>query len=91
MPDPYSRRKQPSSPQIVYNQPAEQEEHNNATPEYPLVLLRPPLHHANRIPTDPQRIRDSIQPSLRSLQHFSLLPQVAQHSSPPIQELIQLL
>jgi hypothetical protein len=48
----------------MYHQPTEQEEDYDASPEYPLILLRPPLHHSNRIPTNPQRISHSINPLL---------------------------
>ena len=48
------------SPQIVNNQPAEQEEDDDSTPKYPLVLLRSPLDHADGIATDSQGIRNRV-------------------------------
>ena len=48
------------SPQVVNNQPAEQEEDDDSTPEYPLVLLRSPFNHAYRVATNAQGIRDSV-------------------------------
>jgi hypothetical protein len=79
-----------SSPQVVYDEPAEQEEDDDPTPEYPLVLFRPPLHHPNGVSTDPQGIGNSIQSSLGTLQYLPLLSQIAQHRSAPIKELIEL-
>lgn len=38
-----------SSSQEMQNQPAEQEEDDHAGPEYPLVLPRPPLDHADGV------------------------------------------
>lgn len=48
------------SPQIVNDQPAEQEEDDDSTPEYPLVLLRSPLNHAYCVATNTQGIRHSV-------------------------------
>ena len=79
----------PSS-QKVYYRPAEQEEHNHTSPKDPLILPRSPLHHANRISTDPQRARHVIQPPLRALQHVTLRAQVAQHRAPALEILIEL-
>ena len=70
----YFKHAQPLLPQIMYYQPTKQEEYYHAGPEYPLVLLRPPLHHPNRIPTNPQRISHTINPLLCPLQHLPLLP-----------------
>ena len=75
-------------PQIPQHQPAKPKKYNHASPEYPLILLRPPLHHANRVPTNPQRIRYTIQLALRALQHLALMSQVAQHSAATVQELV---
>ena len=48
------------SPQVVNDQPAEQEEDDDSTPENPLVLLRSPLNHADSIATDSQGIRNRV-------------------------------
>jgi len=66
------------SPQIVNDQPAEQEEDDNSTPEYPLVLLRSPLDHADGVATNTQGIRHSVQPPLCPFEHFPLLAQIAE-------------
>jgi len=80
----------PTSPQIMQHQPTEQKEHHHARPKYPLILLCPPLHHANCIPADSQRIRHIIQPPLRPLEHLALVAQIAQHGAPPVQKLVEL-
>jgi len=49
----------PSS-QVVNNQPAEQEEDDDSTPKYPLVLFRSPFNHAYRIAADTQGICHSV-------------------------------
>lgn len=54
--------------------PTEQKENYDAAPEYPLVLLRPSFNHPDRVPADPQRIRNTVQPPLRALEHLPLLP-----------------
>jgi len=79
-----------SSAKEMYNQPTEQEEDNDASPEYPLVLLRPPLHHAYCVPTYAECVCNSVQPLLGAFEHVSLLSQVAQDCSSPVQELIEL-
>jgi len=48
------------SPQVMNDQPAEQEEDDDSTPKYPLVLFRSPFNHAYRVATNTQGIRDSI-------------------------------
>lgn len=74
----------------MYNQPAKQEEHHYSRIEYPLVLLRPPLHHAYCIAAYTERISHCVQPPLRTLQDISLLSQITQHLSPSVKELVQL-
>jgi len=78
------------SSQIPQHQPNEHNKNTHTRPEYPLILLRPPFHHPDCIPTNPQRIRNTIQLLLRALQHLPLLSQIPQHSAPPLQKLIQL-
>jgi hypothetical protein len=73
----------------MQQQPAESKENNHSRPKNPLILLRPPLNHTNRISTDPQRVRNTIQPLLRPLQDLPLLSQIPQDRLPPGQVLIQ--
>lgn len=80
----------PALPQIMQHQPTKQKENHHARPKYPLILLRPPLHHPNRIPANPQRIRHIVQPPLRALEHLALVAQIAQHGAPPVQKLVEL-
>jgi len=79
-----------TSPQISQHQPDKDNKHTDSRPEYPLILLRPPLHHLDRISTNPKRIRNTVQLLLRTLEHLSLLSQITQHSPPSLQKLIQL-
>lgn len=69
------------SPQVVDDQPTEQEENYHSTPENPLVLLRSPLDHAYCIATNTQGVCNGVQPPLCALEHVPLLPQIAQHRS----------
>lgn len=48
------------SPQEMQNGPAEQEKENDTTPENPLILLRPSLHHPNSVPAHTQGISHAI-------------------------------
>lgn len=61
----------------MYDQPAEEEEDDDTTPEYPLVLLRSTLDHADRVSADTQSVCDRIQPPLCTFQHVSLLAKIA--------------
>lgn len=70
-------------------QPAKSKENHHPSPKYPLILLRPPLNHPNRIPTDSQRVRHTIQSFLRSLQDLFLLAQVPKHCSAALEVLVQ--
>ena len=73
-----------SSSQEMYHKPTKGYEYHHSTPEYPLILLRPPLHHSYRITTDSQCIRHTVQFSLCPFQHLTLLAQITQHSAPTI-------
>jgi hypothetical protein len=74
----------------VDDEPAEDEEDDDAGPEDPLVLLGPPLHHADRVAADAERIGDGIQPPLGALEHLPLLAEVAQDVPPAVEELVEL-
>lgn len=63
----------PDLPQIVYHEPTEYKENNYPAPENPLILSRPPLHHAYRISAHPKCIRYTIQLFLRPFEHLPLL------------------
>ena len=63
-----------SSPQKIDHQPTKTKEHHRSSPEDPLILLRPSLHHPNRIPRNTQCISHTIQLLLRALQNLPLLP-----------------
>lgn len=67
----------------MQHQPTEQEENHHASPKDPLILLRPPLNHPDRIATDPQRVANRVQLPLRILHDFSLLIQIPQHRLAP--------
>ena len=69
---------------------AKHKKHNDTAPEDPLILPCPPLHHPNRVPADPERVRHAVQPPLRALQHISLITQVAQHRAAPLEIFIEL-
>lgn len=60
-------------------QPAESKEYYHARPKDPLVLPRPPLNHADRVPGHPERVGHRVQPLLRPLEHLALCPQVPEH------------
>ena len=47
-------------PQVMNHKPAKEKENYYAAPKYPLVLFRPPFHHANCISTDAQRCAHRI-------------------------------
>jgi hypothetical protein len=68
----------------MYDKPAEQEEDDDSSVEYPLVLLGSALHHTYSVATDTQCICCTIQPSLRAFEHLSLLAEVAQNSTSSI-------
>lgn len=68
----------------MYDKPAEQEEDDNSCVEYPLVLLGSAFYHAYSVTTDAQCICYTVKPSLRSLEHLSLLAKVAQNSTASI-------
>jgi hypothetical protein len=74
----------------VDDEPAEDEEDDDAGPENPLVLLGPPLHHADRVAADAERVGDGIQPPLGALEHLPLLAQVAQNVPAAVEELVEL-
>jgi len=88
-PNPDHRPLSYHSPQPSQHEVHKDDEHNNPTPKDPLVLLRPPLHHAHRISTDPQRRPNTIQLPLRALQDLPLIAQVSQHSPSSLKVLIQ--
>lgn len=73
----------------MQTQPAEPKEDHDARPEYPLILPRPLLDHANGVARDAQRVGDRVQPLLRVLQHVLLRAQVAEHGLPPRDVLVQ--
>jgi len=75
----------------VQHCPAEQEEYQHSNPENPLILLSPSLHHPNRIPADPERVGNTIQSPLRTLEDFPLLSQIRKHRAPPVEKFIQLI
>lgn len=77
------------SPQEVQTQPAERKEYHNTRPEDPLVLPRPPLDHADRVPGHTERVGDRVQPLLRALEHLALCTQVTQDRLAPRDVLIQ--
>lgn len=60
----------------MQDSPAEEEEDDHATPEYPFILLRSSFDHPDRVPTDTQSVGDAVQPALRALQYLSLLAEV---------------
>lgn len=74
----------------MQHSPTEEEKHQHANPEDPLVLSRASFHHANGIPTDSQGVRNAVQSSLRALEHLALLSQVGQYCATPVQEFVQL-
>lgn len=71
--------------------PAKQEEQDHTPPEHPLVLLRPSLYHPDRVPADPQCVRNAVQPTLRPLEYLALLAQIRKHRTPAVEELVQLI
>lgn len=87
---PYAPIQHPGShsPQVMYHQPTKPKENHTSRPENPLILLRPPLHHPNSFPTDPQSIRDAVQSLLRPLQNLFLLPQIPEHGASPLEVLV---
>lgn len=70
--------------------PAEQEKYQHPNPENPLILLSPSLHHSNRIPADSERVGNTIQSPLRTLENFPLLSQIRKNRAPPVEKFIQL-
>jgi hypothetical protein len=60
-------------PQKVQHSPAEQEENHHPTPEYPLVLARPSLHHSDGIAAYAESVCNAVQSPLGTLEHFALL------------------
>ena len=74
----------------MYDEPAEEEEDNDARPEDALVLLRPSLDHADGVATDAQRVRHGVQPLLCALEHLPLVAEIAQHGPAAIEELVEL-
>lgn len=77
------------SPEEVQTQPAERKEYHHAHPEDPLVLPRPPLDHADRVPGHTERVGDRVQPLLRALEHLALRAQVTQDGLAPCNVLVQ--
>lgn len=73
----------------MQHRPAKHEKHDDPHPKNPLVLLRPPLNHPDRVPRNPQRVPHRIQPPLRRLQYLPLLPQVPQYRLPAREVLVQ--
>lgn len=63
----------------MYDQPTEAKEDDDAGPEDPLVLLGPPLDHADGVPADAERVGDAVQAALGILEHVPLGAEVAQH------------
>lgn len=74
----------------MQHRPAEQEEYQHSNPENPLILLSPSLHHPNRIPAHAQRIGNTVQSPLRTLEDFPLLSQICKHRASPVEKFIQL-
>ena len=69
--------------------PTKPHKHHHAHPENPLILPRPPLHHPDRIPTDPQCVRNAVQPFLCPLEDLSLLTKITEHRTPAVQILVE--
>lgn len=80
----------PFSPQKMYDKPTKGKEKHDAGPKDPFVLLGPPLHHADRVAADAQRVGDAVQLPLSALEHLPLLTQIAQHGSTTLEIFVQL-
>lgn len=78
-----------SSSQPLQDEIDKNDKDNNTGPENPLVLLGPPLNHANRVSGDAQRIRGRVKLPLRPLEHVPLVAQIPQHGPAPLQVFIQ--
>ena len=78
-----------SSPKVVEHEPAKQDEDDNTGPKDPLVLPRPPFHHAYRIPRDPKGVGHRIKPFLCVLQCLPLRRQIPQDGLAPSNILVQ--
>lgn len=74
----------------MYDEPAKRKKKHDPGPEDPFVLLGPPLHHADRVAADAQRVGDAVQLPLSAFEHLSLLAQIAQHGPAALEVFIQL-
>lgn len=74
----------------MQHQPDKAKEDNDSSPEDPLVLHGPALHHTDRIATDSEGVGNAIEFALRVFQHVLLRAQTAQHFSAALNVFIQL-
>lgn len=72
------------------DQKAKHKEDDNPGPEDPSVLSCPSLHHPDRVPADAERVRNPVQPPLCSLEHLSLVAEIAEHGAATLDVFVEL-